>query len=266
MSATTDSSRGGRGLRVPERARRVAWGKQVLLLGVAGLLTASAALAIGILLFGDFGETEGRILATTAVVAGYALLALPAAMLVDQSRLLGLAAGVMSLAAVSATLAVAALWMEEPLGAHGKAIGTATSFLVALAQMSALALRRPQRDRALVRGLFAASCVLAAVAAAMIATVVWAEIDSDRYGRVLAAVVVLDVLAVALQPTLARARPRTMRIGFSLVLEPDETVDIEVVAPDLASAAARAIRDVERNGRRVVRLEVTGTREPTSDR
>jgi hypothetical protein len=49
-------------------------GKRLVLLAVAGLLTAAAALAIGILLFGDFGSTEGRILATTALLAGYGLL------------------------------------------------------------------------------------------------------------------------------------------------------------------------------------------------
>ena len=35
-------------------------GKQIVLLAVAGLLSVSGAIAIGILLFGDFGQTEGR--------------------------------------------------------------------------------------------------------------------------------------------------------------------------------------------------------------
>lgn len=248
------------------RTRPVASGKQVVLLAVAALLSTSAALAIAILLFGDFGETEGRILATTALLAGYGLLALPAAMLVDQRRLPALAGAVLVLAAAGAALAAAAVWTEEPADAHGKALGTVSSFLVASAQVSALALRRPERDRALVRGLFAASSVLAAVVAAMIAVTLWAEIDSERYGRALGALVVLDVLAVALQPILTRARPGTTPIALRLVLESGETVDVEVAAPDVASAAARAIRDVERKGRRMSKLEVMGTREPGTDR
>ena len=64
-------------------------GKQGLLLSVAVLLSVSAALAVGILLFGEFGETEGRVLATTGLLAGYGLLALPAAMLLDRRRLPG---------------------------------------------------------------------------------------------------------------------------------------------------------------------------------
>ena len=45
-------------------------GKRIMLLAVAGLLSASALLAIGILLVGHFGKTEGRILATTALLGG----------------------------------------------------------------------------------------------------------------------------------------------------------------------------------------------------
>jgi hypothetical protein len=119
-------------------------------------------------------------------------------------------------------------------------------------------LRRPERDRALSRWLFAMSCVLAFVAATMFAVLLWVGIDSDRYGRVLAAVVVLDVLVVALQPTLARAYPKGTVIPLRVLLESDELRDVEISAPDLAAAAARAIRQIERQGDRVVRVEVAG--------
>jgi hypothetical protein len=94
----------------------------------------------------------------------------------------------------------------------------------------------------------------------------WAEIDSERYGRALGALVVLDVLAVALQPTLARVRPKVTPFALRLVLDTGESVDVEVAASDLASAAARAIRDAERHGRRVSKLELSGTRELSGDR
>lgn len=231
-------------------------GKQVLLLAVAGLLSVSGAIAVGILLFGEFGQTEGRVLATTGLLAAYGLLALPAAMLVDRRRLPVLAVLVLTLALAGALLAVSAVWRSSPSDAHGNAVGTVTAFLVASAQVSALVLRRPDRDRKLVRWLFALSCLFAAVAAAMFTVVLWAEIDSERYGRVLAAVVVLDILAVALQPTLARARPHAITIPLRLLLESGETREVGVLAPDLAAAAADAIRQSEREGHRVVRLEV----------
>jgi len=55
-------------------------GRRLVLLVAAALLCAAAALAIGILLFGEFGATEGRILGTIAILAGYGLAGLPAAM------------------------------------------------------------------------------------------------------------------------------------------------------------------------------------------
>jgi hypothetical protein len=77
-------------------------------------------------------------------------------------------------------------------------------------------------------------------------------------------VIVLDVLAVALQPILARARPEATLVPLRLLLESGETRDVTVRAPDLAAAAASAIRQSEREGHRVVRLEVADThREPS---
>lgn len=235
-------------------------GKQIVLLAVAGLLSISGVIAIGILLFGDFGQTEGRVLATTGLLAAYGLLALPAAMLVDRGRLPTLAVLVLALALAGASLAVSAVWTGSPSDAHGNAVGTVTAFLLAGAQVSALVLRRPERDRTLIRWLFAMSSVLAVVVAAMFTLLLWAEIDSERYGRVVAAVVVLDLLAVALQPTLSRARPKATVIGLQLLLESDEVRDLEVLAPDLATAAAKAIRQIEREGHDVVRLEVARMR------
>jgi len=240
-------------------------GKQIVLLAVAGLLSVSGAIAIGILLFGDFGQTEGRVLATTGLLAAYGLLALPAAILVDRGRLPALAVLVLVLALAGASLAVSAVWTSSPSDAQGKAVGTVTAFLVAVAQVSALVLRGPERDRALVRWLFALSSVLAGVVAAMFTLTLWAEIDSERFARVLAAVVVLDLVAVALQPTLARARPKAVSIPLRLQLDSDEMRNIEVLAPDLAAAAAKAIRQIEREGHHVVRLEVADMRGRSSD-
>jgi hypothetical protein len=234
--------------------------RQIVLLAVAGLLSVSGVIAIGILLFGDFGETEGRVLATTGLLAAYGLLALPAAMLVDRGCLPALVVVVLALAVTGASLAVSAIWTGGPSDAHGKAVGTVTAFLLASVQFSALVLRRPGRDRTLIRWLFGMSSVLAVGIAAMFSLMLWAEFDSERYGRVLGALVVLDLVAVALQPTLSRARPTSTAIPLQLVLESDEVRDVEVVAPDLAAAAAKAIHQVELEGHQVVRLEVADVR------
>ena len=227
--------------------------RRVLLLGVAALLTGAAALAIGILLFGDFGSTEGRILGSTAALAAYGLLSLPAAMLFDRRRLVPLAAAVSVLAVAGATLLLVLIWSGEPSETFGKTIGTVNVWLAAGVQTAALSLRRQGRDTLLVRRLFVASTVLVVLLAVLFSAMLWSEPDSIAVGRVLGSLVVLDVLLVALQPLLARARPLELVHRIVVVCTDGTSVALEVEAPDLATAAARAVRGVA--PRTVSRLE-----------
>lgn len=231
-------------------------GKRILLQVVAGLLSVSALLAITILLVGRFGETERRILVTTQLLAGYALIALPAAILLDRGRLRRLALTLVALAAAGMSLALASLWSGEPPAPLGKAVGTVTVFALATAQAAALAARAREGDPRSVRRLFALSCGLAVVLPAIVTVVLWAELDSSGYARVLGALLVLDLLVVALQPILARTRRATTVHRLRIVVEPGETVVTDVEAVDLAAAAAEAIRTLEAAGRSVIRLDV----------
>jgi hypothetical protein len=116
-----------------------------------------------------------------------------------------------------------------------------TAFALASTQVSALAARRRERDPASVRRLFASSCALAVAVAAMYTALLWAQIDAGSYARLLASLGVLDLLAVALQPILARARPVSALHRLGIVVESGETVVMDVEAADLAAAAAKAI-------------------------
>jgi hypothetical protein len=231
-------------------------GKRVLLLAAAVLLTLSALLAVAILLFGRFGETEGRILGTTALLAAFSVAALPGAILFDRRRLPLLAGLVLGLAVAGGTLALAAVWTDDPPDALGKAIGTAVVFLLAVDQTAMLALRRTEADTRPVRSLFAVSTVLGLTVAAMVTVALWAETEESAFLRGLGALVVLDLLGATLQPILARARPIARTHRLSVGLEGGETVELELEAPDLAEAAARAIRTVEHDGRRAVRIDL----------
>lgn len=240
----------------PSRSR-ARTGRQIVLLVVAALLSASALLAVGILLLGHFGETEGKILGTTAMLAGYTLLALPAAMLVDRRRLPALAATVVALAAIAAPLAITMLWWgDDPPEPLVRAFGTATVWLVAFTQTAALAVRRAERDPRSVVRLFRGSIGLVAVAASLATALIWSGEGGPGWGRLIGSLVVLDVLSVALQPILALARPRLEPTRLRLRLDSGDAVDLTLDAADVAAAAAKAIRTVEREGRRVVSLDV----------
>jgi hypothetical protein len=230
--------------------------KRALLLAVAVLLSISALLAIAILLVGSFGSTEGRILGTTALLAGYGLLALPAIVLLDKERARQLALAGIAVTALAALLALVSIWSDSTSDTLGRAVGSATVVALAFGQVCALTARRAIEDAVSVRRLFVASCATAAIAAGLAVTFIWANPHGSLAPRILGAVVVLDLLLVALQPVLARARPGTVVHRFEVVLASGERVEVKVPGGDLASAAARAIRSVERERGPVVELDV----------
>jgi len=232
-------------------------GKRILLLGVAGLLSATALLAIGILLVGHFGRTQGKILGSTALLAGFGLVALPAVILLDQGRARTLALASAALAAAAAALALGAIWSSTDSATLGRTVGTVTVAAVAGAQIAALTARRRAVDPSVVRRLYTASVGTAVATAAFATAVLWSGPNSNVYARLIGSLVVLDLLLVALQPILARARPSTVETHRLRVLVGEgKPVSVTIEGGDLASAAARAIRSVERDGGRVAGLEV----------
>jgi hypothetical protein len=233
-------------------------GKRMLLLGVAGLLSATAVLAIAILATGRFDATSDRILGTTALLAGFGLIALPAAALLDQQRYRWLALATASLSAAGAACSIAAIWAPNGSETLAKTAGSVTALGLACAQVSALAARRRQGDPAVVRQLFVASCATGLFAASLIALAIWNTPHGSGYWRLVGSLLVLDILLVALQPILARARSVGGRVHrLNVGVAGGEPVAVTIEGGDLASAAAKAIRSVERDGGRVTGIEVT---------
>ena len=225
--------------------------RRFVLAAVAVSISATALLAIGILLFGNFGETESRILQTTLLLAGYGLVSLPAGFLLDQGRRRPLALAILGLAATGLVLSLFSVWSGGSSATVGKTVLTVTTFALAAAQIGALAARRRESDATPVRVLFAASCATSLVLATMASVAAWAEIGSAAFFRALGALAVLNVLVVILQPLLALARPRGEVYHLHLELDEGDQLDADVEGVDFASAAARAIREAEETGRRV---------------
>lgn len=225
-------------------------GRRLLLGLIVGALTGTALLAVGILLFGHFGETEGKILGTTAMLAAYALLALPAGFLLDQGRVDPLAWTTLALTVAGFVLGAVTIWADAG-ETFGKSLLTVTVFGVAATQTAGqLAHRRTTRT------LFPLSVALVLVVAAMATAAAWSEIDSSVFYRLLGAIAVLDVLAVALQPILTAARRDRHSYSLRLTLAGGEEVSTTLDAGDLASAAAKAISRAERGGGRVLAMRV----------
>ncbi|MFZ1879454.1 MAG: hypothetical protein WAU41_04745 [Gaiellaceae bacterium] len=226
--------------------------KRLVLLMVALMLTVSALFAIAILLAGRFGSTEGRILGSTALLAGLGLVALPEVVLLDKERARPLALTGVASAGLASLLALAAIWSRSSSDTLGRTVGSAVVVAFAFSQFSALMARRNTGDPSSVSRLFAASCLTASVAAVLAVTFIWSNPHGSLAPRGLGAVLVLDLLLVALQPILARARPGIVVYRFDVVLTSGERVPVSVHGGDIASAAARAIRSVERERRSAI--------------
>ena len=89
------------------------FGRRLFLLSLVVSLCLTAALAIGTLLFGDFDENGGNLVATTAFLSLASLLALPAGVLLDHGRAPLLAWTVIVAAAAAFVLAELALWSVD---------------------------------------------------------------------------------------------------------------------------------------------------------
>ena len=239
-------------------------GRRLFLIALVASLCATAGLAIFILLLGDFGETEGRILATTGFLSFYSLLSLPGGVLLDQGRVRPLAWTLIALAVLSFVLALALVWRDwnGDEDALWKLVVTASALTAACSQTAANTSRRRADDRAGLVRLYWLSIALAFVVAAMVSLAAWKEIDSEGYYRALGALVVTDLLAVVLQPLLRRmgrqaaeGEPGTYRLRVTFVGEGARELEYSAKGRDFAAALADAVRALERDGARVERIE-----------
>lgn len=180
--------------------------KRRLLLAALAALGLSAALAILILLFGEFGGTQVRILATTFSISGYSLLMLPGALLAERRRARTLALANVAWAAIGFVLVLAVIWVDSGSDSLGRLLGTATAVAFALAQVAAMTVWRRDDDSAALRRVFIGATATVALLAALVVYALWAEPDSEGFVRALAALAVLDVFLVILQPLLRRLR------------------------------------------------------------
>ncbi len=179
------------------------WKRRLLVAAVLSL-AATAGLAILILLFGDFGSTEGRILGTTAAISFFSLLALPGGVLLERRSAEPLAWSSVVLAGVAFVLVLAWIWTASNSETVARFAGVATAYAAAGAQIAGLTARRRDTDSSSVRIAYVAASALALLLATMAAVAIFEGVDSEGFYRALGALAVLDVFLVVLQPFLRR--------------------------------------------------------------
>lgn len=224
--------------------------RKLLLFAIVGALCLTAAIAVVILLSGDFDGTSWRILATTSAISFFGLLAVPAGMLLERGRAILLAqlSGALTGAAFLLTLFV--IWRHWG-SALGRTWGVVLTLALATAQAEVVEARRRDTDTQPISALVTLSMVTGAVLAAMGIAAILTDVGNGTYYRTLGAVGVIDVLLVAVVAVMRRgvgpiAEAHRIRLNGELVEAPGR---------DFAAAVANAIRAAEREGKDVRRIE-----------
>ena len=220
---------------------RAGLGRRLFLWALVASLSLTAVVAIATLLFAEFDDTAGRILATTALLSLACLLSLSAGVLLDRRRAGPLAWWTIAASGAGFAVAMVVIWAEP--GSDRLAQTAWTLWLAAGAGAQATTvtfLLRPYASRR-VRVLHALSIVFTSALAALIAVLIWTEPDSGAFGRAVGVLAIAAVLTSLLQPILQRIE-RPAPGAARLVLELDEEPSEEAVAAAVEALAEHGIR------------------------
>jgi hypothetical protein len=236
--------------------------RRLLLVATIVALSLTALIAIFALLAADFGETELRILATTAGFGLVSLIAMRGTVLLDQGRRQTLARAVIGFSALAFVIELWAVWLDTDNSAAWKSYVCAIAIATGLGQIAGMLARRRPTDPPSIGPLVWASGICAIVLALMAISAAVGEIDDAGYYQLFGVVTVLDVLGIALQPVVRRlggpppTAPATRRADrFVCVLANGQTLERDAGA-DLPDAVAKAIRELHEGGERVTRIEL----------
>lgn len=220
--------------------------RRIFLLGAATLLSVAALVAIGAILTGNFGETEGKIFATlaTAFVAGSTAIAGIACLEQSLARPFGVLG--IGLAMLGFVLWTEQIWAEHHGDGYWKVLGLILIWTLVLLVVTTTRLmtRSPQ----LLRSLFPATTAAASLAGLVVSAMVLRE-NGDGW-QLFAVLLILALLGEMLTPILQR-----------FVATPPDAAPAERVLGEIAGAVVLAVRG--RQGRRTIHL---GNREiPVAD-
>ena len=185
---------------------------------------------------------------------------MPGTRLLQERRHVAVGQVVVILAAFTFVLELWAVWIATESSLSWRLLAVAVFATMAVAQIASSLARRRATDPEAVGRISLGAGVCAVVLALLISSAALGKVSETGYYRLLGAVAVLDVLLVALQSVVRRlgaapAAATPSRPGFVCVLADGRRVRPSSSARDLPSAVAATLRDFERRGERVRKIE-----------
>lgn len=225
--------------------------RRVLVRTTLAALCVTAAVAILVLLTRSFDDTTWRILGTTTTIGICALLAVPAGALLERGERRVLARASATLTTATLVFTVLGIWHTPHDAGYAKTWAVVATLALAAAQACAVESRRRDSDSPNIRLAVTGSSVTGSLLSALGSLAIVDEISSGGFYRALGAIAILDVLLVA---GVAVARRGAGPIGRTHRLRVDGRL-VESPGRDFAAAVAAAIREAERTGQVVRRVE-----------
>lgn len=175
--------------------------KKIFLTTLIGALIISACIGIYIVLFGTFGDIESRILATTLAIGGFSLTGLSCASLYEKKRLTEFAligVTISIIAFIASTLMIWEIvnWDSE---AYGKTLASLIILAFSWAHASLILMINPKES--LVTGIqWSTVALIGIVAIMLIGVILFKELETEMYARLIGAIAILDVLGTLVTP------------------------------------------------------------------
>ena len=178
--------------------------KRTFLLAMIISLSISALIGIVIFLFGDFGETEGRLLMTTLTIGGYSLMGLCCSVLHERRTHNEFAVAGMVLSVLGFLFTVLVIWEALDMESEFTWKGIFSLLILAFtaAHISLLLLIRS--GSGIVKGALTATLACIAIVAGMLLwfTYTGFDIEDEFFYRLLGVFSILDVLGTIVTPIL----------------------------------------------------------------
>jgi len=178
--------------------------KKTFLITMIISLSISALIGIFVLLVGDFGEIELRLLLTTLTIGGYSLTGLCCSVLYEKRKFTPLAFSGMVISVIGFLFTVLVIWEAIDIGNDFTWKALLIFIILAASTAQSCLLLPIKSDKSLVNGSLSATIIFISTVALMLIILVLNEFGDvgEFYFRVLGAFAILDVLGTIVTPIL----------------------------------------------------------------
>lgn len=183
--------------------------KKTFLISMIVSLSISALIGIFIFLFGDFGETEARMLLTTLTIGGYSLTGLYCSTLYEKKRAISLAFSGMAVSILGFLYTVLVIWEIIDLDILDNFKPLLMFIILAFSLAHSCLLLLIKSEKPIIKNSLFATVGFIGIVALMLILLVFEAIDDPEefYFRLLGVFAILDVLGTIVVPILNKVYP-----------------------------------------------------------